>query len=214
MSIWIYSSVQNLDYYRHKNIKGVLGAYSTSFVVLNYVSKIEGRGKHNAWTLVFVKVAGLTRFHRENVVLTSPVICCRAAKIDWGSVGRAGWQWRKRKDHSRNTSLYFLGPLRGVGAWRSGMEGKGRAAALPLNLIVQGKKCTCHQLPPTLTDCSVWWKWGALESIYFILPSVLGEKEDHWGSFYRDLSHLRHPLRNFSKLSEDKKGDNELFNVG
>ena len=63
-----------------------------SFVVLNVVSKIEGRGKHNAWTLVFVKVAGLIRFHRENLVLTSQVICCKAAKIDWGSVGRSGWQ--------------------------------------------------------------------------------------------------------------------------
>lgn len=72
-----------------------------------------------------MKVAGLTRFHRENVVLTSRVICCRAAKIDWGSVGRAGWQRRKRKDHPRNMSLCFLGPLRGVGAlekWHGGQR--------------------------------------------------------------------------------------------
>ena len=38
----------------------------------------------------------------------------------------------------------------------SGMEGRGRAADLVFNLVVQGKKCAHHHLPPTLIDCSVW----------------------------------------------------------
>lgn len=40
--------------------------------------------------------------------------------------------------------------------WRSGTEGKGRVADLLFNLVVQGKKCACRHLPPTLIDFSVW----------------------------------------------------------